>query len=329
MNLEKIYQPIQKDLNRVEKVIENSLSKSRSKKILEINKYLLDSPGKRLRPALVILCAKASQKKSTPVISKNLSHIAAALELIHMASLLHDDVIDRSNERHNKSTINSKWGMGAAIALGDFIYSEAFRLIAQYGNKDILQCISVATKNMCEGEFIQVSERENPSLLRENYLLIIKKKSASLFMASCQSGTLLLDANTSIRSAIKDYGTHFGMAFQMLDDYLDLISNRSRLGKSPGQDLKVGEMTLPIINLMEILSHEKKDELKKLLNANNRSNALPIIKEMFLSTGADLKTKNDISHHIALANQKIQTLPKSSFQEKLLELNSSVYNFSQ
>jgi len=119
------------------------------------------------------------------------------------------------------------------------------------------------------------------------------------------------------------------MAFQMLDDYLDLISNRSRLGKSPGQDLKVGEMTLPIINLMEILSHEKKDELKKLLNANNRSNALPIIKEMFLSTGADLKTKNDISHHIALANQKIQTLPKSSFQEKLLELNSSVYNFSQ
>ena len=176
MRLKEIYQPIRQELTQVDEVIKTSLSEARNSSILKVNRFLLESGGKRMRPALVILSAKASNRKADSPVNKQLINIAASIELIHMASLIHDDVIDHSQRRHNNPTVNSRWGMDVSITLGDYLYSLAFELISNCGNTDILSCISSATKSMCEGELSQVVERDNLSLLKDRYLMIIKKR---------------------------------------------------------------------------------------------------------------------------------------------------------
>ncbi|MBU3911264.1 MAG: polyprenyl synthetase family protein, partial [Candidatus Omnitrophica bacterium] len=222
MELSHIYKPIEKELRGVEKLLRDSLNSAGNKAISRICNYLLDAKGKRLRPALVLLSGKAvgSSTALDPAIIK----VAAGIELIHAASLVHDDVIDHSKLRHNKPTINSKWGQDLSIALGDYLYSVAYELISQCNNIDILQCISSATKAMCEGELVQVSERDNLDLLKRRYIVIVKKKTASLFAASCQSGSLVSRSKRSLQVAMKAYGLNFGIGFQITDDYLDIVS---------------------------------------------------------------------------------------------------------
>ena len=210
MQLKEIYQPISRELRDVEEILESCLYETQNQSILRVNRFLLESPGKRIRPALVILSAKATLSHSPEVVRRNLIKIASAIELIHMASLIHDDVVDHSTLRHNKPTINSKWGQDVSIALGDYLYSLAFKLISKCGNVDILDCVSSAAKAMCSGELIQIVERDNVSLLKERYLLIIKEKTAALFAASCQSGALITQSPRFIQSALKGYGLNFG-----------------------------------------------------------------------------------------------------------------------
>ncbi len=150
MQLKEIYQLIKKELIDVEQILEKSLKGAKNKSILEISNYLLDAKGKRLRPALVILSAKASQQ-SPPLNERSMISVACAMELIHTASLIHDDVIDHASLRHNKPTINSKYGQDVSIAVGDYLYSIGFALISSCRNTDILSCIASATKAMCEG----------------------------------------------------------------------------------------------------------------------------------------------------------------------------------
>jgi len=317
MQLKEAYQPIKKELEAVEGVLASSLRESKNKSILRINNFLLSCPGKRLRPALVILSAKAGSGHKQGVAGGGLIKIASAIELIHMASLVHDDVIDHSKLRHNQPTIHSKWGEDVAIALGDYLYSKAFELIATSKNTDILSCISQATRLMCEGELIQVCERDNLQLLKERYIIIVKKKTANLFAASCQSGAIASGAREPVRGALREYGLNFGIAFQIIDDCLDLIAREEDLGKTPGADFKMGELTLPVLNLLS-KSKDKNRILSLLKNPDSR--AFEDLRQRFINSPAYLRTKDDVALYIHKAKNGLSSLNDSCFKQSLFIL---------
>lgn len=318
MLLKEIYHPIKQELINVEQVLRDSLRSSKYKSILEVNNYLLDAGGKRLRPALVLLSAKASHRTFSS--RRILINIAAAIELIHMASLVHDDVIDHANLRHNKPTINYKKGEGVAIALGDYLYSAAFGLISTCGNMDVLHCISSATKAMCEGELLQVCERDNIGLLKDRYMVIVKKKTAALFAVSCRAGALISGFRKSLPNALEEYGLNFGIAFQIVDDYLDLAGDEESLGKSAGQDIKAGEVTLPILNLLESLPLSEREKIKTLLASKRDKESLERIKSMLFNSQASIKTEKTAVFFINLAKKRIRILSNSAYKESLLSL---------
>lgn len=327
MQLKKIYSPVEKDLDGVNDVLCSSLNGSRRTALGKINKFLLGVPGKRLRPALAVLSAKVSltqnSKLKKPVFKTDrdkLLKIAASLELIHTASLVHDDIIDHAQLRHHKPTVNHKWGQDVAIASGDYLYTEAFRLIAQSGNPDILSCVSWATKLMCEGELQQVCQRDNFDLLKKQYLLMVKKKTAVLFAASCQAGAIMAGSDRIAQEALKEYGLNFGIAFQMMDDCLDLIAKEEELGKKPGADFEAGELTLPILNLLESVPRSQRQKVRKLLTKSNCPESFKKIRSMFFDSRAVLKTKNTILSFISLAKEKLNVFPESAYKDSLFSL---------
>lgn len=323
MQLKEIYHPISKELNQVEEVIKASLSETRNSSILKVNRFLLESGGKRMRPALVILSAKASHGRADSPVNKQLINIASSIELIHMASLIHDDVIDHSERRHNNPTINSRWGVDVSITLGDYLYSLAFKLISHCGNTDILSCISSATKCMCEGELSQVVERDNFSLLKDHYLMIIKKKTASLFAASCEVGAISAQCSRSQARALRQYGLNFGIAFQMVDDYLDLMGGENNLGKAPGQDISVGEITLPLLSLLKSSDKHQRSRLKEMLKSKD-GNSLEKIREELLCSGAHLYARKISSSYINLAKDKLKALKDSKYRRYLFGLGDFI-----
>ncbi len=325
MELRQIYRPIEKELGKVEEVLESCLKESRNESILKINRFLLDARGKRIRPALVILSAKASLSSTrtcpSPALTDQLIKIASAMELIHMASLVHDDVIDRSSLRHHKPTVNSKWGEDVSIALGDYLYSVAFELISQCSNTDILQCISSATKAMCEGELLQVCERGNVDLSKQRYIVIVKKKTASLFAASCQAGALVSNPREPLHSNLKEYGLNFGIAFQIIDDCLDLVGREEVLGKTTGADLRAGELTLPLLYLLDKADVKESEEIKKLLSLSRQDkDAFNELRGRLTSSSAILKAKKEARFYTERAKDQLDGLGKSPLKRGLLDL---------
>jgi len=322
--IKEIYRPIENDLRQVRDCIALSLKKTDNTSILRMGYVLLDAPGKRIRPALVILSAKTGGMENRHKTSRLLIKIAAAVELIHMASLLHDDVIDRAHTRHNKPTINSRWGKDIAIALGDFLFSLSFGLISETGNPDIVKCMSRATKEMCEGELMQVCERDNLDLLKKRYFIIIKKKTASLFAASCHAGSIVSRRKEKARAALRAYGLNVGLGFQIADDYLDLVGKKKVLGKPPGQDLGVSEMTLPILHLLESTPSDKRASLKKELAAAEAGNGLNEIRSLLRSSGAAKKTEEVAFSYLKQAKSALAALPRSIYLESLFALTGFI-----
>lgn len=318
MLLEKIYRPLQQELINVEQILKNCLKNTRHKSIFRMSNYLLDSKGKRLRPVLAILCAKATRNQKLASMSRQLVKIATAVELIHMASLIHDDIIDHARLRHNKPTVNYRYGSDASIALGDYLYSIAFQLISGCKNADILECISSATKSMCEGELLQVLERDNIDLLKQRYLLIVKKKTALLFAASCQAGAMVSDCSRVVQGMLKEYGLNFGIAFQIADDCLDLIGKKEKLGKSPGADFRMGELTLPVLNLLS--KSKDKNLIISLIRQSDKQDVFKEIRKRFLDSGAYLKTQEDIARYIVKAKNSLHGLRSSCFKDNLYAL---------
>jgi len=321
MRLEDIYSPIKKELRDVELLLKRSLNNSGYKSISRISSYLLDSKGKRLRPALVILSAKAAQQSSS-LDEKAMISLATAVEFVHIASLIHDDVIDHATTRHNKPSINEKYGEDVSIAAGDYLYSQAFELIANCGNLDILSCLAQATRLMCEGQLVQVCERDNLDLLKSSYIIFVKKKTAALFAASCQAGAILAEPRLIYKDLLAEFGMNFGIAFQMVDDCMDLVGRQKDLGKEPGADLKMGELTLPVLNL--ISQTRNKEKILALIRQQGSSVALKELRKKFINSPAALKTKEDILVYIRRAKQKLDRLGDSAFKESLLSLTDFV-----
>ncbi len=318
MQLKEIYRPITKELAEVERMIGSTIKSSGNKSILMLGSYLLHSGGKRLRPALVTLSAGAVMSDKPAQILNHVIKVASAVELIHMASLIHDDVVDHSAIRHNKPTINAKWGEDVSLILGDYLYSLGFDLISSCNNPDVLACISQAARTMCEGELIQICERDNLGLLKRRYIMIVKNKTANLFAASCQAGALAVDRKAKIKDMLKDYGLNFGIAFQIADDSMDLISSRSELGKDPGADFKVGELTLPFLNLISV--HKDKNKIYKLIAQKDSKIAFEEVRRIFISSGAMAKTKSDVAFYAGKAKKSLRDLEDSAFKDSLFAL---------
>jgi len=321
MDLEEIYQPIEDDLKMVEEFMGHTLSESANGSIRTMSRFVLESPGKRMRPALVILSEKAAsagRKKTCE--NGRLTEIATAMELIHMASLIHDDVLDDAAKRHNMPTINAQYGDDISIVLGDYIYSKAFQLVGNCGNPDIFSCVSEAIYAMCEGELIHVCQRRNLELSKDNYIVIAKKKTASLFAACCHAGTIIGNHGRPVQTALKEFGLNFGVAFQLVDDCRDVISEETELGKRPGQDVLVGDITLPLLALSDSVGTVQREEIKTMLGSANNKDNLKRLRTMLVGSDAMSRTQDVITSYLTNARQQLDTLADSVYKESLSQL---------
>lgn len=271
MKLDLIFSPIQKYLSLFEEELKKSLD-SDSPLISQVASHLLRPKGKRIRPALVFLsfglCGDSSPNLKA---NSRAMNVALSIELIHNATLLHDDVIDQSRIRRGQVSVNHKWSNLAAVLMGDFLLANAFRLLVETDLASLLSSISKATKQVSIGEMNQIQESHNLELDEKTYLQIIAEKTASLFAASCESGAIAAEVDRKNRERLKNYGLNLGLAFQITDDLLDWIGETEKTGKGLGTDLKEGKITLPLIHtLREAGKNSRKKILDLLENDFNR-----------------------------------------------------------
>ena len=246
--------------------------------ISEIAKYILSAGGKRLRPILALSSARLLNYNHS---SNQDVYLASAVELIHTATLLHDDVVDNSIQRRNKKTANEVWGNQITILVGDFLFSQAFELMVKTNSLKVLQTLSNASSRISEGEINQLQCQNNPETTTKEYLDIITGKTAELFSAACKSGALISTNNTNQIKALEIYGKQLGIAFQLIDDALDYISETPKLGKSVGDDFKDGKVSLPIIiSWKRGTKDEKKFWTRVISNLDQNENDFNTAKEL-------------------------------------------------
>ncbi len=325
MKLEEIYEPIADGLKTMERFLEVSIKESKNRSIRAMSDSLLESSGKRLRPALVILSEKAaSAGKKSNCNHDELIMLATALELIHIASLIHDDVLDAATMRRSKPSINTRLGDDVSIVFGDYIYSKAFELIGKCRNPDVFECISQAIYVMCEGELTQVCQRGNLGLSKDSYIAIVSKKTASLLAACCHAGSILGNHNQTVQTTLKEFGLNFGIAFQIIDDCKDIISEERTLGKLPGQDVAAGDMTLPLLNLLDVVDQTERREIKKILKSKIDKNRLKKIRKMFVSSNALSLTQKTALYYINQAKCGLDELENSDYKRSLNDLTDYI-----
>src|SRR3990167_1984668 len=239
--LEKIRRPIQTGIEAVNQLIIQSLH-SDIELIHLIGERIIDSGGKRLRPLLVLLSAKAFGYEGSEHI-----RLAAVIEFVHTATLLHDDVVDASELRRGLKTANVVWGNEAGVLVGDFLYSRAFQMIASLNNTNVLEVLANATNLLAEGEVMQLINRNKATMDESSYMEVIRRKTAMLFSAAAEIGTIIANTNFSAQKAMAKFGLHLGNAFQIIDDLLDYTASPEIIGKNIGDDLAEGKLTLPLI----------------------------------------------------------------------------------
>jgi len=235
--------------------------------IQEIGKYLILSGGKRLRPLLTTACYHILNNQST----NGINHVglAAAVEFIHAATLLHDDVVDLSKERRGKLTANEVWGNKTSVLVGDFLFSRSFQLMTKYGTIETLKILSDTSVTISEGEVLEISNDKNLEMNEDTYFQVINGKTASLFSAACQVGGISGGAKDNEHQALKSFGSNFGMAFQLIDDAIDYSSNSKTMGKNIGDDFKEGKITLPLILAYGRSNMEEKKFLQNIISKPN------------------------------------------------------------
>jgi octaprenyl-diphosphate synthase len=245
----------------------------------EIAAYLIEAGGKRLRPLLVLLCANACGYNGRDHIK-----LAAVIEFLHTAMLLHDDVVDESDLRRGRKTVNSAWGNPPSVLVGDFLHSRAFEMMVEIGDMRVMEILSRATNVIAEGEVQQLMSVRNPGTTESDYLEIISRKTAMLFQAAAQAGAVLAGADESSEKALRDYGLHLGIAFQLIDDQLDYLGNSEDLGKNVGDDLAEGKVTLPLIAAMRNGNADERQFIENAIVSGGVEN-LPEIIKVVKSTG--------------------------------------------
>jgi len=303
------------DLQAVDRVLRKSLS-SDVALIRQVSEYIIRGGGKRLRPALLILAAQACGYRG-----KHHHTLAAVVEMIHTATLLHDDVVDESSLRRGHATANAMFGNAASVLVGDLLYSRAFQLIVTVENMRVLQILSNATNVIAEGEVLQLMNTGNPDLDEESYLEVIRRKTAKLFEAAAQLGAVLAGADVGIEDALARYGMHVGTAFQLIDDVLDYSGELAAIGKNLGDDLAEGKATLPLIRALRVGSADDVALIRAALSGEGLKDFEAVLAAL-TRTDALAYARHCAEADSASATAALAALPDSSAKRTLLELSA-------
>ncbi|APV50142.1 octaprenyl diphosphate synthase [Betaproteobacteria bacterium GR16-43] len=314
-SLEAIRAPIGTDLARVDEVIRERLS-SEVALIRTIAEYIIGSGGKRLRPALVLLSANAL---GTP--AKGRHELAAVIEFIHTATLLHDDVVDESSLRRGRHTANAEFGNAASVLVGDFLYSRAFQMMVGVGNTRVMAVMADATNVIAEGEVLQLMNVRDAGTDEESYLRVIRYKTAKLFEAATQVGALLAGATAAQEQALTAYGMHLGTAFQLIDDVLDYSGASEETGKNLGDDLAEGKPTLPLIHVMKSGTEAERALVRRAIEESGKTE-LEAVLAAVQRTGALDYARGKARLEAEAATSHLATLPGSDCRDALLQLAS-------
>lgn len=317
MPLDSIRSLVQSDLEAADNFICTEL-RSEIPFINQLIGYILHAGGKRIRPLVALLTARAFNHQH-----KHHIDLAAAIELIHTATLLHDDVVDSSSLRRGHETANHIWGNEASVLVGDFLYSRAFQLIVKLKNLDVLTIFSDATNIIAEGEVLQLLNCHNPDTTELSYYEVIQRKTAKLFEVAAQTGTALSTYTTHQMNAMQDYGKQLGIAYQLIDDALDYHSSAEEMGKNIGNDLSEGKPTLPLIHA---LRHGSAAEIALIRSAieTGSSEHLQSIIAIIESTGAIEYTANAAKEHALKAQATLVHIPESPYRKALHDLTEFV-----
>jgi len=308
--IESVRHLIAADMERVNALIQHRLH-SEVELINQLGFYIVNSGGKRLRPALVLLGAGVF---SYP--GKLHINLAAIIEFIHTATLLHDDVVDASLLRRGQKTANQRWGNEASVLVGDFLYSRAFQMLVEVDSMRIMDIMSEATNIIAEGEVQQLINCRDPNTTEANYLTVIHNKTAKLFEAGARIGAILCKRSAAEEQAMADYGRHLGIAFQLIDDVLDYSGSADQLGKNIGDDLSEGKPTMPLLYAMANSTPDKSLLIRKAIENGGIEN-LKEIMDAIESTGAITYTTARARDEAAKATRALAGLPASDYLEAL------------
>ena len=317
--LEQIISLSSPDMALVDTCIHDSL-KSDVVLINQIAKYIVSSGGKRLRPMLLTLCARACGYRGQ-------SHIplAAIIEFIHTATLLHDDVVDESDLRRGQQSAHAVWGNAASVLVGDFLYSRSFQMMVGLDSLRIMEVLADTTNTIAEGEVQQLLNMGDPEVNQKRYMQVIENKTAKLFEAACKLAAIISDQSRDVEAALAIYGNRLGSAFQIADDALDYNGNADTMGKNAGNDLAEGKPTLPLIIARERCNESQRAMLDMAIRDGGIDDIEPIL-AVINETDA-LKSAMSIAHaHSADARQAISILPESPWRSALEQLTDYSIN---
>lgn len=315
MKLEQLFNLIGSDMQAVDAAIRTRLH-SEVALVRQVAEYIIQSGGKRLRPALVLLSAGALGYRGTQQ-----HELAAIIEFIHTATLLHDDVVDESDLRRGRETANALFGNAASVLVGDFLYSRAFQMMVEIDDMRIMRVLSDATNIIAEGEVLQLMNCHDADVDEERYLQVIRYKTAKLFEAAAQLGAIIGRGSRHIEQGLSEYGMHLGTAFQLIDDVLDYSGAEMETGKHLGDDLAEGKPTLPLIYVMQHGSPEQAVCVKKAIKDGGVED-FPAVLAAIRATGALEHSRQRAQAEANLARAALEVLPASTYKDSLLELCS-------
>lgn len=320
MTLNEIRQLILTDIQATDQLILDRLA-SDVVLINQIGHYIINNGGKRLRPLMVLLSAKACGYQGQHHLI-----MAAVIEFIHTSTLLHDDVVDESDTRRGKKTANEVWGNAASVLVGDFLYSRSFEMMVEPGLMRIMQVMSEATNIIAEGEVLQLLNCHDANTDEKRYMDVIHRKTAKLFEAAAQMGPVLTH-QPELEHALAGYGCHLGAAFQLIDDVLDYTASADELGKSIGDDLAEGKPTLPLIYAMQHGTAQQKELVKRAIESEGIL-LLNEVSEIIQQTGAIDFTRQRAQNEAELAKKALAPLADSDYKSALISLADLAVNRS-
>ncbi|MGL9719670.1 octaprenyl diphosphate synthase [Symbiopectobacterium sp.] len=311
MNLEQITALAAHDMNDVNGVI---LAQLNSDVVLinQIGNYIIGGGGKRIRPMIAVLAARSLAYEGDKHVT-----VAALIEFIHTATLLHDDVVDESDMRRGKETANAAFGNAASVLVGDFIYTRAFQMMTSLGSLRVLALMSEAVNVIAEGEVLQLMNCNDPDITEESYMRVIYSKTARLFEAAAQASGILAGATDEQEKALQEYGRYLGTAFQLIDDLLDYSADGKTLGKNTGDDLNEGKPTLPLLHAMRNGNSEQCAMIRKAIEEGNGRHLLEPVLAAMQQCGSLEYTRQRAEQEADKAISALQALPPSPFREAL------------
>ncbi|WP_076417122.1 octaprenyl diphosphate synthase [Colwellia sp. UCD-KL20] len=314
MDLKNIQKLAHDDMSLVNDLIYSQLQ-SDVALINQLGIYIVNGGGKRMRPMLTVLAAKALGYNNNEHIS-----IAAIIEFIHTATLLHDDVVDESNMRRGRETANALFGNSASVLVGDFLYTRSFQMMTKLNNMRIMDILSDATNIVAEGEVLQLMNCNDPDTTEESYLEVIYCKTAKLFEAATRLAAVVSEQSEEIELAMLNYGKHLGTAFQLVDDIMDYTADAKEMGKNVGDDLSEGKPTLPLLYAMQHGSEVQKQLIKDAIEHGNGMDNLEDILKAMDETGSLKYTQEKAEEEADKAIASLNLIPESQYKQALIEL---------